>query len=137
MSAAFTPGPWKFERGESAIELARLKGETLAEHEGYFRGNSGSWIVTFSATDTDDEGEFEVGGQICEVAFKGQAKRGEAYKAPDPEGQANARLISAAPELYEALDALLPCVGSPVPLKDTAERVRNAVAALAKARGDQ
>lgn len=49
---------------------------------------------------------------------------------------ANAHLIAAAPELYEALERLLPCVGSPVPLKDTADRVRRAVAAVQKARGE-
>jgi hypothetical protein len=92
-----TAGPWSLNRMDSAVEFAALKGETLAEHEGYYRANSGAWIVT--AVQTDEEG-FQVGGPICEVSFKGEAKRGEAYKAPDPEGQANARLIAAAPELY-------------------------------------
>ncbi len=98
---AWTKGPWRFERLASAIEYAELTGKTLEDHDGYFRTNGGDWIVSR----VDDDGE--TGGQICEVAFRGKAKRGEAYKAPDPEGMANAHLIAAAPELYEALAALL------------------------------
>lgn len=88
---------WKFERMESAEEFAKLKGETLAEHEGYYRDNNGDWIVTFA--DPDDE----IGGRVAAVTFKGKAKRGETYRAPDPIGMARARLIAAAPELYSAL----------------------------------
>lgn len=39
-------------------------------------------------------------------------------------------------ELLEALDAVLPCVGSPIILRDTPERVRAACSAIAKARGE-
>jgi hypothetical protein len=93
----FTSGPWALNRLDSAEEFARLQGKELLPHEGYYRTNSGAWIVT--CTQTDEEG-FQVGSPVCEVTFKGSAKRGEAYKAPDPEGQANARLIAAAPSLY-------------------------------------
>jgi len=93
---------WKLERMEGVDEFAKLKGETLADHEGYYRTNDGGWIVSFkgkiSANDDVDDG-----GQICVVAFKGTAKRGQAWNAPDPVGMAFARLIAAAPYLYEAL----------------------------------
>ena len=72
---AVTPGPWIFERHESALELARLTGKTLEIHEGYFRANDGAWIVTYAAAEGDDFG----GGTICEVSFKGNAKRGEKH----------------------------------------------------------
>ena len=98
MSGAFTPGPWAFDRMESAVEFAALKGETLAEHEGYYRDNNGDWIIT--KRDADEE----FGGRIATATFKGKAKRGETYKAPDPIGQANARLIASAPKLYAELD---------------------------------
>jgi hypothetical protein len=126
---------------DSAEEFARLKGETLAEHEGFFRANSGAWIVTASQTDEDG---YQVGGPICEVTFKGTAKRGEAYRAPDPEGQANAALIAAAPELYEALDdaldALVMAAGENIGIPDQQEAHRRLVCAdraLRKARGEQ
>jgi hypothetical protein len=96
----FTSGPWALNRLDSAEEFARLQGKELLPHEGYYRTNSGAWIVT--CTQTDEEG-FQVGSPVCEVTFKGSAKRGEAYKAPDPEGQANARLIAKAPEMFSLL----------------------------------
>jgi hypothetical protein len=116
---------------DSAEEFARLKGETLEPHEGYYRTNSGAWIVT--ASETDEDG-YQVGGPIAEVMFKGKAKRGEAYKAPDPEGQANARLIAESPELYRYLELALGVL-------DRANVVwggePGASAALARARGEQ
>lgn len=58
----------------------------------------------------------------------------------DEEAKANAAFIvracNAHYALVAALEAILPCVGSPVVLRDTPERVRAACAALAKARGD-
>src|SRR5687768_12240135 len=81
-NAGPTPGPWRFERMESAEEFAALKGETLEEHEGYYRDNNGDWIVTFR--DPEDD----MGGRIAAVSFKGKAKRGETWRAPDPIGMA-------------------------------------------------
>ena len=100
---AATDGPWHFEQGKSALELARLQGKTLDPHEGYFRENDGSWIITYGDPD-DMESDC---GQVCRVTFQGKAKRGEAWQAPDPVGQATARLIAAAPELLSALTALV------------------------------
>ena len=77
-----TKRPWKFERRPEYVERARLLGQELQPHEGYFRDNDGSWIIL------DATGE-----RVCTVAFKGKAKRSEAWKAPDTEGQAIAEFI--------------------------------------------
>jgi hypothetical protein len=84
-----TPGPWKFERTKTDVEYAKATGQTLADHEGYFRDNDGGWFVN----------------GIAKVFYKGEAKKG--YGKPDPEGQANARLISSAPELLECAKAVM------------------------------
>ena len=55
-----------------------------------------------------------------------------------PEGQANARLIAAAPELFEALEAAYMVLGPQKSrFKDYVDAVTLARAALAKARGDE
>lgn len=90
---------WVFEQFDGYDALHKLKGTTPEPHEGYFRTNDGSWAVGWKGDDGD-------GGRIALVDFKGKAKRGEAYCAPDPEGQANARLIASAPQLLEALKAI-------------------------------
>ena len=83
---------YKFEPQEIYLERARLLGKPLAEHEGYYRENDGSWIIA------DSEGV----GRIT-VRFQGKAKRGQAWNAPDPEGQALARKIT---DFLNAHDAL-------------------------------
>ena len=50
-------------------------------------------------------------------------------------GSANAHLIAAAPELYEALEALVPFVNGA--FEGAMQRVKSARAALRKARGEQ
>lgn len=100
LPGAFNPAEsekWIFARMGSAEEFADLTGRPLAEHEGYYRANNGNWIVVCR----DPDGES--GGPVCEVTFRGTAKRGQAYGAPDPVGMARARLIAAAPDLYKAL----------------------------------
>jgi hypothetical protein len=84
-----TATPWKFERMPEYEERAKLLGKPLADHEGYFRDNDGSWVIQ------DNEGN-----RIASVTFKGKAKRGETWNAPDPEGQANAELIVKAVNAY-------------------------------------
>lgn len=53
----------------------------------------------------------------------------------DAENRANANLLSAAPELYEALRRLLEAYDEP--LDDESDRAEAARAALAKARGEK
>jgi hypothetical protein len=91
----FTHGPWKFEPMDGFDDLHKLKGTTPEPHEGYFRSNGGDWAVGYED------------GRVCLVDFKGKAKRGMGYIAPDPEGMANATLIAAAPEMYAALQAMV------------------------------
>lgn len=110
----WTPGPWK------------VGGYSMAGESKHFRHNDGDFIVA------PVEGDEEL-GPVARIHFKGKAKRGEAYKTDDPIGLANANLISAAPELYEALNALIQTDGEvySISLRGRAN------AALAKARGEQ
>jgi hypothetical protein len=81
--------PLKFQRQGIYEEHARLTGKVLAPHEGYIRENNGDWIIS------DADGE-----RIASVAFKGKARRGETWNAPDPVGQATAELIVKAVNEY-------------------------------------
>lgn len=83
-----------FDRSSAAIELAKLRGETLGEDDGYYRNNDGSWIVTFKNLEGDVDDDM-LSGQLCTTPFRGTAKRGQAYTAPDPEGRSRARRIAA------------------------------------------
>jgi hypothetical protein len=68
------------------------------DHAGYSRTNDGGWIVAAPGSET---GIAEVRAQFAKAP-----KRGTAYSAPDPEGMANAFVISAAPDMLAALLAL-------------------------------
>lgn len=114
---------------ESAVEFAELKGEPLAEHDGYYRANNGNWIVT--SLDADGERD----GPVCEVSFRGTAKRGEAYKAPDPLGMARARLITTAPALYRALRDMVALAEPHFTDAPQTYALNAALNALAKAKG--
>ena len=98
-NAKHTLGPWKFERQEIYAQHAKMTGKQLEDHEGYFRENDGSWVIA----DADGNG-------IITIRFQGNAKRGQAWNAPDPEGQANAAFIVTAcnchDDLVEALTKL-------------------------------
>ena len=120
-AAKWSPGPWLFERQEIYEQSAKLTGKSLAEHEGFFRDNDGAWAIV-----GPDES-----GRVAVATFKGKAKRGAAWNAPDPEGQANARLIAAAPELYAALEKAV------TGLEAAGFGCEYAKAALRKARGEQ
>jgi hypothetical protein len=84
-----TKTPWKFERMPEYEERVRMLNRPLADHEGYFRDNDGSWIIQ------DSEGN-----RIAAAIFKGKAKRGEAWNAPDPDGKSNVELIVRAVNAY-------------------------------------
>lgn len=86
--------PLKFERLEGYEERARILKQPILAHEGYFRENDGSWVIQGST-----------GARVATVQFKGKAKRGERWNAPDPEGQANAELIVVAVNEYAARHA--------------------------------
>lgn len=76
----------KFERHENAVKLADIQKRALEAHEGFNRGNDGNWIVPVY----DNSGE--VVGRM-EIYFRGKSKRGQAFLAPDPEGQQIAQSI--------------------------------------------
>ena len=109
MEAKFTPGPWATD-----IEVKTFDGQIL-DATIYVNHGSGK------------------GGAIC--IFQHDPEDG--LDNTDPEQIANAHLIAAAPELYEALGALENCRqtihGQFVVSKEGIDRAR---AALAKARGE-
>lgn len=85
---------------EGIEEQYRILSKKLEDHDGYYRENDGSWIVTDSN-----------GDRVAAVAFQGNAKRGQGWCSPDPVGQSRARLIAAAPEMLEALIAVCEAYG--------------------------
>jgi hypothetical protein len=87
---------WELRRNPDYEKLAAMQKRELGIHEGYQRENNGDWIIVD-----------ETGTRVALASFRGQGqtKRGSAWNSPDPEGQANARLIADAPQLREALEA--------------------------------
>lgn len=74
---------------------------------------------------------------ICNAVLRN--KGGPKHKTElkdEHEAEANAHLIAAAPDLYEALEGLRPHLWVPVAETDFARAVEAARAALAKARGE-
>lgn len=107
--AAWTPGPWRFNPymgiDDKLLNEARAAGVPVFK----FRHNDGS--VNVSAG-TDDESV-----NIAHVQCLSDFKRGQGHKAECETRDANAHLISAAPELYEALKAMVDrwepdCIGT-------------------------
>jgi hypothetical protein len=109
----------------------------MAEQDNSAGFTPGPWSANGKGRDV-----YACGGQmkVCDIRGWGYLTGKGALALPDDQAiaiqTANESLIAAAPELYAALEALLPHVGTPVPLPDTAKLVRAAVAALAKARGE-
>lgn len=105
--AGWTPGPWK---------VADI-------HANGFYGNNGEAMV--SAEDR----------RICAVDCATAFKRGQGYTHVCAERDANARLIAAAPELVEALRAIVPFADDFT--ASGCEAIRNARALLARIEGDK
>lgn len=85
----------KFERLSAYDEHAKITHKMLLPHEGFPRENNGDWVI------------LEANGErFGTVTFKGHAKRGETWNAPDPEGQSRAQLlVHAVNSQQELLDA--------------------------------
>lgn len=86
MSAKFTPGPWKYR----AILPHEIKGDEVILKEGD--------PIGYSISKTED---LATGGRI--TYFIGQAYNMQGSGKDLSEAEANARLMAAAPKLYEAL----------------------------------
>ena len=100
----------------------------------------GPWVCgNTAAYETMIIGRGGEGDYICHVTIE-QCGGGAIASAMEPARRANARLIAAAPELYEALEALVSAVniknvGTALHSDIIAARVGTALAALAKATG--
>lgn len=102
-----TPGPWEWDAGDAGAEFS----------------------APYSTVSVD-------GGNIIIAEINHYI----------PEGRANAQLISAAPELLEALEKIVKCERNRakdlrhrkawLPLKFSEERIADAEAAIAKAKGE-
>lgn len=62
------------------------------------RGNDGSFILMGGDQNSDDR------KRIAVVDFHGKAKRGELYRAPDPEGLANAHRLAACWNVMDGIE---------------------------------
>ena len=108
--AKFTPGPWEV---VNVVDVFTMSG--AANNSGVMADSVDGWQIADCSV-----GRTFVGGELIELGFKEQA--------------ANARLIAAAPELYEALEKatmLLDGVGF-----QSSDEYQAAMHALAKARGE-
>lgn len=124
----WTRGPWSYRKfAQSGQDLAEI--EELGLKPTMMLTNDGSAMVM--------AGDDRVALVDCQTKFK----RGEGYRAECPRREANARLIAAAPDLYEALATVMVALkvvredGNEFPDFDAWEKA--ARAALAKATGEQ
>jgi hypothetical protein len=100
-----TPRPWRIAKMMEGAEQMRPEGMTaeqaakwdalMAERNQPSRDNDGSWIIVAGRAGTESY------TRAAAAAFKGTAKRGQTYCAPDPEGFANADLLVAAVNAYD------------------------------------
>lgn len=106
--AAFTPGPWHY-------------------------GDEDESVVGVHYVDVH-AGEYCTASYRCTASVEGPFVDGE-FGPLDEETRANARLIAAAPELYEALEALVKEANGFELWQRPYGTLEPAMAALAKARG--
>lgn len=122
----FTPGPWDFPL-YPMDEAQRLEAESLGISVARFTHNDGA-VSVMAGSDDDRK---PVAHALCQTGFK----RGEGYKTICDERDANARLMAAAPDLFDALRSLLSlCEAGGVPFDEPGRPTVNAArAALSRA----
>lgn len=106
----FTPGPWRVEEGTTLV---------------------------WGACNPDDRSTYGMGYPITQARVRLGSASEYASEFREDEGEANARLIAAAPELYGALEDLAERLIGAFPSIAGTPEAQRAKAALAKARGEQ
>lgn len=142
MSAGFTPGPWRWfgNRGGGVYLATNHSGRryVMGFQRYGMNGAQPSFCVGSIMRPAAELVEFEVGDRSVR-GFKQADKDGSVYRydvigidTPD------ARLIAAAPDLYEALKDLMPTIRCMERhgVRYDPQQVDAAIAALAKATGD-
>lgn len=122
---SFTPGPWRFQvyaMHDDDVERAKQVGIEPTR----LLTNDGMATVSAPA----DDGPKPVARIVCHTPYK----RGTGYKVDCAERDANAHLIAAAPDMYQALKDLVSADRDT--LNDDASPIWGQIAAaLAKAEG--
>lgn len=95
-----TPGPWSFRVYTTANEAKIAEYRAVGLEPVRLLSNDGQASV-MAGTDSDEP------GPIARVECRTTFKRGEGHRSKCEERDANARLISAAPDLLAALQAVL------------------------------
>jgi len=116
MTTQHTPGPWR---------IAEMHGLGLYMND-----------VAVSVVQADEAAEEDRPIQhIAFVSCHADYKRGTGHKAQCAERDANARLIAAAPDLLEALKAVMEALIADLPQAEGGPTVQGALAVIDKAEG--
>lgn len=130
MTAKFTAGPWRWELNEKHKQIQLCGGKPTFDKTvmGFARYGMGGAAPLF--INPNDEMCILERAEFFGEIFSGREHHADWFKTintPD------ANLIAAAPELYEALEAVLECLD----MKHGTEPYDGGMAALAKTRGEQ
>jgi hypothetical protein len=116
MTTQHTPGPWRT--------------ADMHKHGLYMNDGAASVVQADEAAEEDEPIQ-----HIAFVSCHADYKRGTGHKAQCEARDANARLIAAAPDLLEALKAVMEALIADLPQAEGGPTVQGALAAIAKAEG--
>jgi hypothetical protein len=124
----FTPGPWSYSETDGAMwhECGMGASQSLATEEYH--------VEYLSVVGPNDEPIIQVLGPADDSIIGAEDPSYLVWPCSDQQAYANAHLISAAPELYEALSKAAESAGFQYMLSETRQEIE---AALTKARGEQ